>query len=80
MNWNGEFGWLCQSAGTRRLPPVCMYSPLSDWKGAKAAGFQARLLRRPGPDGEQAHKEEDEVLDGVDVIQSLEEVLAVATA
>ncbi|KAF5316871.1 hypothetical protein D9611_003975 [Ephemerocybe angulata] len=45
-----------------------------DFHGATQAGFHAVLLRRPGPEGEQAHKEEGEELKSVRVIQGLQEV------
>ena len=47
----------------------------SDYYGAVGAGFHACLIRRPGPEGEQEAKEPGENLEGVRVIQSLEEVL-----
>lgn len=47
----------------------------SDYEGAKDAGMQAFLLRRPGPEGEHAHKDANELLDGVDVIKGLNEIL-----
>ena len=47
----------------------------SDFHGAKAAGFEARLLRRPGTGGEQERKEPGEDLTSVDVIHSLDEIL-----
>lgn len=46
-----------------------------DFHGAKKARFEARLLRRPGPDGEQERKEPDEDLTTVEVIRGLGEVL-----
>ena len=47
----------------------------SDYEGARNAGMQALLLRRQGPEGEQAHKESNELLDGVHVIEGLSEVI-----
>ena len=47
----------------------------SDYEGAKDAGMHAFLLRRPGPEGEHAHKEVNEMLDGVDVIKGLNQIL-----
>ncbi|KXN85365.1 Haloacid dehalogenase-like hydrolase domain-containing protein 3 [Leucoagaricus sp. SymC.cos] len=51
-----------------------------DFQGASEAGMQGFLLRRTGPDGEQAHKEPDESLNGVEVIKNLEEVVSFVTA
>lgn len=48
---------------------------ICDYDGATSAGFSALLLRRPGPEGESAHKEDDEELQGRNVIASLEEVV-----
>jgi FMN phosphatase YigB (HAD superfamily) len=47
----------------------------SDYEGAKDAGMHAILLRRPGPEGEHAHKDVNELLDGVDAINGLNEIL-----
>ena len=58
-----------------RVPFAHMFMALSDFYGAKAAGFEARLLRRPGTDGEQEHKEPGEDLTAVNVIQSLDDIL-----
>ncbi|KJA29019.1 hypothetical protein HYPSUDRAFT_155242 [Hypholoma sublateritium FD-334 SS-4] len=46
---------------------------LCDYHGAMKSGWNALLLRRPGPDGEHEHKEVDEALDGVNIIQGLDE-------
>jgi len=48
-----------------------------DYFGALSAGMAAVLLRRPGPDGEGEHKEEDEDLSGrtVRVASGLSEVV-----
>jgi hypothetical protein len=37
--------------------------------------MHAFLLRRLGPEGEHAHKEAKELLDGVDVINGLNEII-----
>jgi hypothetical protein len=37
--------------------------------------MHALLLRRPGPEGEEARKEADEDLRGVEVVQGLDEVV-----
>ncbi len=37
--------------------------------------MHALLLRRLGPEGEHAHKDVNELLDGVDVIKGLNEIL-----
>ena len=37
--------------------------------------MHAFLLRRPGPEGEHAHKDVNELLDGVDAIKGLNEIL-----
>ncbi len=50
-------------------------SPNSDYEGAGNAGMHALLLRRLGPEGEHAHKDVNELLDGVDVIKGLNEIL-----
>ncbi|KAF9529407.1 HAD-like domain-containing protein [Crepidotus variabilis] len=46
-----------------------------DYEGAVEAGMNALLLRRTGPAGEQAHKEVDEDLQGVEVVENLNKVL-----
>ncbi|KAG6375460.1 HAD hydrolase subfamily IA REG-2-like protein [Boletus reticuloceps] len=46
-----------------------------DYYGAQAAGMQAVLIRRAGPDGIQEHKEADEDLSSVRVISSLHDVV-----
>lgn len=51
------------------------FGPCSDYNGAKNAGLRALLLRRPGPEGEEAHKEEGEDLTDVRTIESLSEVI-----
>jgi len=48
----------------------------SDYHGAVNAGFKALLLRRPGPEGEHEHKEENESLEGVEVIHGLKEAIS----
>lgn len=40
------------------------------------SGWNALLLRRPGLDGEHEHKEVNEALDGVNIIQGLNEVFS----
>jgi hypothetical protein len=57
-----------------------MFTTFSDFHGAKAAGFEARLLRRPGADGEQEHKEPGEDLTSVDVIHSLDDILDIVAS
>ncbi|KIJ18619.1 hypothetical protein PAXINDRAFT_70747 [Paxillus involutus ATCC 200175] len=42
-----------------------------DYHGARAAGMQALLLRRPGPDGDGENKEAKEDLRNVEVVSSL---------
>jgi len=51
-----------------------------DFRGATEAGMQGLLLRRTGPGGEQAHKDPDEVLDGVRIIEDLEAVVSFVKA
>ena len=46
-----------------------------DYFGVRDSGLAALLLRRPGPDGENEMKEEDEELAGVDVVPSLLDVV-----
>ncbi|KAI0829620.1 HAD hydrolase subfamily IA REG-2-like protein [Trametes gibbosa] len=46
-----------------------------DYRGATAAGLHALLLRRPGPDGEEEHKEAGEDLTGVEVVPGLSAVV-----
>ena len=53
---------------------------ISDYNGATNAGLEALLLRRPGPEGEEAHKEEGEDLTGVRTIGSLSEIVDVVQA
>ena len=53
---------------------------ISDYNGATNAGLEALLLRRPGPEGEEAHKEEGEDLTGVRTIASLSEIVDVVQA
>ena len=50
--------------------------PCSDYNGAVAAGFDAMLLRRQGPDGYHEHKEMDEDTGRVNVIHSLCDVIS----
>ncbi|EKM81039.1 hypothetical protein AGABI1DRAFT_105876 [Agaricus bisporus var. burnettii JB137-S8] len=47
-----------------------------DFRGATEAGTRGVLLRRTGPEGEQAHKEAKESLDGIEVIENLEAVVS----
>lgn len=47
----------------------------ADIRGAQSAGWQALLIRRPGPDGEGEAKEMNEDLNGVDVISGLSAVV-----
>ncbi|KAH9847634.1 HAD hydrolase subfamily IA REG-2-like protein [Lenzites betulinus] len=46
-----------------------------DYRGAIASGLHALLIRRPGPDGEEEHKEAGEDLTGVQVITGLSSVV-----
>ncbi|KAF9237532.1 HAD-like domain-containing protein [Melanogaster broomeanus] len=46
-----------------------------DYHGAQAAGMQALLMRRPGPDGDGENKEAEEDLRNVEVVPSLWGVL-----
>jgi hypothetical protein len=48
----------------------------SDYNGAVAAGFNALLLRRQGPDGHHEHKEIDEDISRVNVIHNLGDVIS----
>lgn len=50
-------------------------STCSDFHGAVDAGMQGLLLRRIGRGGEQAHKEPDETLGDIEVIENLEAVI-----
>jgi len=50
--------------------------PCSDYNGAVAAGFNALLLRRQGPDGHHEHKEVDEDISRVSVIHNLSDVIS----
>lgn len=52
-------------------------SHCSDYNGAENAGLHALLLRRPSPEGEEAHKEEGEDLTDVRTIESLCEVIGI---
>lgn len=46
-----------------------------DYLGAKKAGLQALLIRRPGLEGEGEHKEAGEDLNNVGVVTSLRDVV-----
>jgi len=46
-----------------------------DYRGARATGMHALLVRRPGPKGEGERKEEGENLNGVEVINGLWRVI-----
>ena len=46
-----------------------------DYRGAKACGLSALLIRRPGPEGEAEMKEPNEDLTGVEVVPSLLDVV-----
>jgi len=48
---------------------------ISDYEGAINAGMQALLLRRPGPEGVLDHREANESLDGVHVIEGLNDAV-----
>ncbi|PFH51562.1 hypothetical protein AMATHDRAFT_142395 [Amanita thiersii Skay4041] len=59
-------------------PSECLHvgdELIGDYQGATSAGMHALLLRRLGPEGEQAHKETDESLSNVHVINGLSEVV-----
>ncbi|KAF8633393.1 hypothetical protein AX17_004564 [Amanita inopinata Kibby_2008] len=59
-------------------PSECLHvgdELVCDYEGAKRAGMQALLLRRPGSEGDQAHKDENESLQGVGVVRGLDEVI-----
>jgi FMN phosphatase YigB (HAD superfamily) len=47
----------------------------SDYNGAVAAGMKALLLRRPGLDGEQAHRHPQDQVDAVQTVKDLGEVI-----
>ncbi|KAF9793426.1 HAD hydrolase subfamily IA REG-2-like protein [Thelephora terrestris] len=47
----------------------------ADYFGASAVGIKALLVRRPGADGEEEHKESGEDLTGVSVVHGLSEVV-----
>ncbi|KIM40179.1 hypothetical protein M413DRAFT_73692 [Hebeloma cylindrosporum] len=62
----------------RILPSECGHigdELTCDYHGGVNAGFNTLLLRRPGPEGEHEHKDENESLEGVKVIHGLEEVI-----
>jgi hypothetical protein len=48
---------------------------LRDYHGAVKAGLHALLLRRSGPQGDEARKEEDEDLNGVATVANLQHVI-----
>ena len=48
----------------------------SDYNGAIYSGLNALLVRRLGVEGEHEHKEFNEILVGVDVIQGLDQVIS----
>ncbi|KIL60728.1 hypothetical protein M378DRAFT_167834 [Amanita muscaria Koide BX008] len=59
-------------------PAECLHvgdELICDYEGATNAGMQAVLLRRPGPEGGQAHKEAYESLDGIRVVEGLDDVI-----
>ncbi|KAF8622735.1 hypothetical protein AX15_006825 [Amanita polypyramis BW_CC] len=59
-------------------PAECLHigdELVCDYEGAKNAGMQALLLRRLGPEGEQVHKEANESIDNVHVVEGLNEVI-----
>ncbi|KAF9049821.1 HAD-like domain-containing protein [Panaeolus papilionaceus] len=60
------------------LPEECLHigDELNcDYLGAVASQFNAILLRRPGPIGEQEHKDADENLEGVLTVPNLTEIV-----
>jgi len=64
--------------GANLKPENCLHvgdELVCDYKGAVDAGMNALLLRRSGAEGEQAHKEDDELLDTVEVVEKLSEVV-----
>lgn len=74
MSWNGEdrFSFCCLFP--KWDSTVKLTALHSDYRGAVAAGMHALLLRRPGPEGEGAHRDKGEDLSGVQVISNLGEV------
>ncbi|KAF8806424.1 HAD-like protein [Phlegmacium glaucopus] len=60
-------------------PEECLHigdELICDYNGAVAAGFNALLLRREGPDGHHEHKEMDEDISRVSVIHNLSDVIS----
>ncbi|KAF8200935.1 HAD-like domain-containing protein [Pholiota molesta] len=60
-------------------PQECLHigdELVCDYTGATRSRLNALLLRREGPEGEHEHKEADERLGGVEVIQGLDEVIS----
>jgi len=60
-------------------PEECLHigdELICDYNGAIAAGFNALLLRREGPDGHHEHKEIDEDISRVAVIHNLRDVIS----
>ncbi|KAF5354667.1 hypothetical protein D9756_005372 [Leucocoprinus leucothites] len=74
---------LAANAEVPLKPAACLHvgdELICDFQGALEVGIHGLLLRRTGPDGEQAHKEPDESLDGVEVIEDLNEVVSFVKA
>ncbi|CAL1707493.1 unnamed protein product [Somion occarium] len=66
----------CSRASVKRNETLHVGDELqADFHGARKAGLQALLLRRPGPEGEGEMKEPDEELQGVEVAGSLLDVV-----
>ncbi|KAI0365621.1 HAD hydrolase subfamily IA REG-2-like protein [Pilatotrama ljubarskyi] len=66
----------CARLGVKSSETVHVGDELDcDYHGAKACGFRALLLRRPGPEGEEERKEPGEDLTDVEVIPSVSHVV-----
>ncbi|KAJ4483318.1 HAD-like domain-containing protein [Lentinula aciculospora] len=64
--------------GERIRPEQCIHvgdELDADYYGATKAGMRGLLLRRAGLEGKQSHVEDEEDLNGVKVIQGLDEIL-----
>jgi len=67
------------STGSTIQPEECLHigdELICDYNGAVAAGFNALLLRRQGPDGQHKDKEMDEDISRVKVIHNLNDVIS----
>ncbi|OSD03963.1 HAD hydrolase subfamily IA REG-2-like protein [Trametes coccinea BRFM310] len=74
---SGEiFRRACERMGVKPHETVHVGDELDcDYHGAKACGFEALLVRRPGPEGEEERKEPGEDLTNVQVVPSLSQVV-----